>query len=435
MKKQQDWRTKKEQRSSKHCKMGTMIRRGAWSHQRQRVTWNGAAVQIRTTNEKEEEVGAESQKRKNVSRQPALEKDLATVLQPDSQGSCRSHEDRQWRFKQNLIRQKAEEIDTKMQIVQLWSKIKKAIQKNRVPCQPLCKCLFPTERDIQWFLNATQAMIKKIDKEAAERRIQNWLSEMKRVLNRKASSKDASKDWKALSNFIKNGRAPPITAVLASDQENQIEGVESAQRTYAVETNEILQQIEAKWEPVFNRPQEANFDEFLARFRNYVKIQQCTIPELTGRDSKRKAKEISSMRSVAMCGWRTQEIKALPEEVFDLFACLFKQTEQSQIWPEILLQVVTTFIPKVEEADASPWFSVYTSLRYEQMENWRNEVMPSSMHGARKGHGVWDVSFEHMLEMETVVEKDQCLGALSLSTDQSSLTASKEMLVTVWSSS
>ena len=63
--------------------------------------------------------------------------------------------------------------------------------------------------------------------------------------------------------------------------------------------------------------------------------------------------------------------------------------------------------------NASPWYSIYTSLRYEQMENWRNEVMPSSMHGARKGHGVWDVSFEHMLEMEAAVEQDQCLGALS----------------------
>ena len=59
---------------------------------------------------------------------------------------------------------KAEEIDTRMQIVQLWSKVKKAIEKNKVPCQQFCKCLFPAERDVQWFLNATQAMIKKIDK-------------------------------------------------------------------------------------------------------------------------------------------------------------------------------------------------------------------------------------------------------------------------------
>ena len=93
-----------------------------------------------------------------------------------------------------LNSRKAEEIDTKMQIVQLWSKVKKAIEKNRVPCQPLCKCLFPAERDVQWFLNATQAIIKKIDKEAAERRIQNLLSKMKRVLSRKSSYKDVSKD-------------------------------------------------------------------------------------------------------------------------------------------------------------------------------------------------------------------------------------------------
>ena len=133
------------------------------------------------------------------------------------------------------------------------------------------------------------------------------------------------------------------------NQEDQMEGVEAAQKTYAVETKEILQQIEAKWEPVFNRPKEASFDEFLARFRNYVKIRRCTMLELTGRDLKRKAKDTSSMRSVAMCAWRTQEIKALLEEIFDLFACLFKRVEESQIWPDILLQVVTTFIPKIDE--------------------------------------------------------------------------------------
>ena len=331
---------------------------------------------------------------------------------------------------------KAEEIDTRMQIIQLWTKIKKAIINNRVPCQPVCKKMIPEERDIQWFLNATQAMIKKIDKDAAERKIQNWLSKMKRVLNRRSGAKEVSKDWKALSNFIKKGRTPPITAVLVEDQENQGEGVESVQKTYAVETNEILQQIEKKWEPVFNRPKEASFQEFLERFRNYVQVQQCTIPELTGKDLKNKAKEFSLTRSVAMCGRRTAEIKTLPDEIFDLFAILFKRIEESQIWPEILLQVVTTFIPKIDDGDldrvsqrklacpapeemrpinnASPWYSIYTSLRYEQMESWRNEVMPSSMHGSRKDHGVWDVSLEHMLEMEAAVEKDQCLGALSL---------------------
>ena len=195
-----------------------------------------------------------------------------------------------------------------------WRKHRQNV--GTIHIEALGKVVFfiPEERDVQWFLNATQAMIKKIDKEAAERRIQHWLSKMKRVLNRRSSTKEVSKDWKALSNFIKKGRAPPITAVVVADQENQVEGVESVQKTYAVETNEILQQIEKKWEPVFNRPKEANCEEFLGRFRNYVEIQQCTIPELTGKDLKNKAKEISLTRSVAMCGWRTVEIKALPEK-------------------------------------------------------------------------------------------------------------------------
>ena len=116
---------------------------------------------------------------------------------------------------------KAEEIDTRRHIIQLWTKIQRTIVNNRIPCQPVCKKMIPEERDVQWFLNVTQAMIEKIDKEAAERRIQNWLSKMKRVLNRRSSTKEVSKDWKALSNFIKQGRTPPITSVLVEDQENQ----------------------------------------------------------------------------------------------------------------------------------------------------------------------------------------------------------------------
>ena len=62
--------------------------------------------------------------------------------------------------------------------------------------------------------------------------------------------------------FIKIKPEPLIVFSITDsddDQENQDEGVESLQKTYAVETNEILQQIEKKWEPVFNRPEEASF--------------------------------------------------------------------------------------------------------------------------------------------------------------------------------
>ena len=231
--------------------------------------------------------------------------------------------------------------------------------------------------------------------------------------------------------------------------------MESAQKTYAAETNEILQQIEKKWEPVFNRPKEASFEEFLERFRNYVQVQQCTIPEVTGKDLKNKAKEISLSRSVAMCGWRTGEIKALPEEIFDLFAILFKKIEESQIWPEILLQVVTTFIPKVDDEDldkisqknlacpapeemrpinnASPWYSIYTSLRYEQMENWRNEVMPSSICTEQEKTTEFGTSVSSTCWRWKQQWKKISAWVLYLWTGPSSLTASKEILETVLS--
>ena len=76
-----------------------------------------------------------------------------------------------------------------------------------------------------------------------------------------------------------------------------------------------------------------NFGDFLARFRDYVEVQQGEIPELFGKDLRRKAKGLSSMRSVAMCGWRSQEIKALPEDIFDLFAIFFKRNREKPAMP------------------------------------------------------------------------------------------------------
>ena len=79
---------------------------------------------------------------------------------------------------------RSDEISTKAEIWRLWQQVKKFIRENKVPCEPVCRKEFPSEGDIQWFLNATQAMIKKIDTKAAEKRIQSWTDRMKRVLNR-----------------------------------------------------------------------------------------------------------------------------------------------------------------------------------------------------------------------------------------------------------
>ena len=236
---------------------------------------------------------------------------------------------------------RTQEIGTRAEIWRLWQKAKKAIQKNRVPCQPSCKSSFPTERDIQWFLNATQAMIKNIDKEAAERRIQIWSDRMKRFLNRKTKAASASgtlelhqrrKIFSDLSRLIPN-------------RQEQTGGVESTQKKYAVRRRNQLS------------------------FRDDVDVQQCEIPDLSGKDLRREAKGLSSMRSVAMCGWRSQETTALPEEMFDLFAILLKQSRET----------------------------------------------------------INDQKFRFR-----AVEENQCLGALSLWTGPSSSTALKETWSTVW---
>ena len=96
-------------------------------------------------------------------------------------------------------------------------------------------------------------------KHRPEKRIQSWIERLKRVLNRRSyednknKKSSISQDWKALTDFVKKGRAPPISAVLIPQRDEESEGIEALNRKHAVETSDLLQHIEQQWGPIFNR--------------------------------------------------------------------------------------------------------------------------------------------------------------------------------------
>ena len=67
---------------------------------------------------------------------------------------------------------RAEEIGTRAEMLRLWNKIKKAIQKNRVPCQPLCKRFVPDGKRHPAVPESDASNDQEDGQDAAERRIQ-----------------------------------------------------------------------------------------------------------------------------------------------------------------------------------------------------------------------------------------------------------------------
>ena len=51
-------------------------------------------------------------------------------------------------------------------------------------------------------------------------------------------------------------------------------------------------------------------------------------------------------------------------------------------------------------SNLSPWTTCYSGIRYKHMEQWREQWLPSSMHGARSGHETCDVSVELSIQLE-----------------------------------
>ena len=66
---------------------------------------------------------------------------------------------------------------------------------------------------------------------------------------------------------------------------------------------------------------------------------------------KEMIQRLSIDRSVAACGWRMIEIKELPDAILEVFKDLLEDIENNSEWPGILLEVLTSMIPKESDPD------------------------------------------------------------------------------------
>ena len=141
-------------------------------------------------------------------------------------------------------------------------------------------------------------------------------------------------------------------------------------------------------------------------------------------------------RAVAPCGWRVCELRALGPELVTMMAELLDDIEKGGEWPEFMLELTTSMIPKETEPDstnfeekevmagsamamrpinnASPIYSAWSSARWRAMSEWREQWLPQSMAGGRPNEEASDVTLEHALAMELAVMQNLSVGAIAL---------------------
>eukprot|EP00959_Pyramimonas_sp_CCMP1952_P020398 430422-Pyramimonas_sp.AAC.1 len=142
-------------------------------------------------------------------------------------------------------------------------------------------------------------------------------------------------------------RDEPITAIRVDEQtENPIS---NHGKHYAIRPDDVLEELRKTWDPIFNKSDpNITWEKFLEKYGHLIKKESCELKVLNADDYHQAVQELSASRAVAGCGYRVQELKALPRKITELYCRVFQFIEDGGDWPESLLEVFASALRKSE---------------------------------------------------------------------------------------
>ena len=157
-------------------------------------------------------------------------------------------------------------------------------------------------------------------------------------------------------------------------------------------------------------------EQFLERYSNYIVPARCQIDVITAANLQNSFEKMNRNRTVTPSGWRMCELRALGQEVVTMLAELLDDIERGGEWPEFMLELTTSKIPRETEPDntnfsekevmagsamamrqinnASPIYSARSLARWRAVTEWREQWLPQSMAGGRPNKEASDVTLE-----------------------------------------
>ena len=190
---------------------------------------------------------------------------------------------------------------------------------------------------------------------------------------------------------------------------------------------EAISEINSQWDDIFS----ANVlhedpEKILSTVWPYIsdKHTPACIPPLTGLDLKQTAATRKNAAAPGLDGWRTIEVKALPLCVFDAIAAYFVQIENgARNFPvnlgfvkQIILDKGGQDLPLQKRLISllSIFVLCYTGLRFKQLQNWQQQIMPKQLFGGIKGRNMSEVFSRVQLEIDFAKQQNTDLIGLKL---------------------
>ena len=185
--------------------------------------------------------------------------------------------------------------------------------------------------------------------------------------------------------------------------------------------------IADKWDSVFSV--NANHDhelQILKQVWPYIhnKGKAIALPPITEDQLWQQAARRRPDAAAGLDGWQTREVQALPPAAFRPVAELFNGIEAGSVeFPTILTQV-RMVIHNKDGSDAplskrlislqSVFTLLYTGLRFLQLQQWQQDVMPPQLKGGVKGRQMSEVHMTMQLEIDRADSFQGSFAALKL---------------------
>ena len=190
---------------------------------------------------------------------------------------------------------------------------------------------------------------------------------------------------------------------------------------------EAIGEINSQWDDVFSSNiLHEDPEKILATVWPYVceRHRPAALPVLTGRDLMLTAAKRRNSAAPGLDGWRTTEVKALPLSVFNAIAAFFIEIESGiRAFPtnlglvkQVLLDKGGPDLPLQKRIISllSIFVVSYTGLRFRQLQEWQNTVMPKQLLGGIKGRNMSEVFSRIQLDIDFAKNQNEALIGLKL---------------------
>ena len=185
--------------------------------------------------------------------------------------------------------------------------------------------------------------------------------------------------------------------------------------------------IADKWDSVFAVNAEHTYEmQILKQVWPYIhdKGRSVVLPPITEDQLWRQAAKRRADAAAGLDAWQTREVRALPPAAFRPVAVLFNAIEAGALeFPQILTQV-RTVIHNKDGSDAplskrlislqSVFTLLYTGLRFGQLQEWQQDIMPPQLKGGIKGRLMSEVHMTMQLEIDRAHAFQGSFAALKL---------------------